>query len=311
MAKKFTDRALVRALRSYAILAVIYILLVFILPANSQAMHAYHLNALEYRILYFAVALPSLAVWFAAFFGYAKLQEYADSIAASSEAGAFNQLARGCKWLAWSLPVSVLTAYTLNAVADHWHSFHAAAIIIDNYATLALPLVGFSIIGLASKELVNQAKIRLSPLNARGIMLFFVVGGVLYCYLTFRRFDPALLGSTHNPYYLPIWLMLVTVIIPYLYAWFVGLLATYEITTYSRQVRGVLYKQALHLLVGGLVAVIAGSILLQYVSSVEPSTGHLVLDYRLLLITIFRVVPGIGFILITMGASRLKKIEEV
>jgi hypothetical protein len=134
---------------------------------------------------------------------------------------------------------------------------------------------------------------------------------VLYCYLTFRQFNPGSLGSTHNPYFLPIWLLLLTVIIPYLYAWFVGLLAAYEITSYSQQVRGVLYKQALHLLVGGLVAVIAGSILLQYISSVDPSPGHLVLDYRLLLVVLFRIVIGIGFVLIAAGANRLKRIEEV
>jgi hypothetical protein len=142
-------------------------------------------------------------------------------------------------------------------------------------------------------------------------MLVFVVGGVLYCYLTFRRFDPSSLGSTNNPYALPIWLMLLTVIIPYLYAWFVGLLAAYEITTYTKQVRGVLYKQALHLLVIGLLAVIIGSITLQYVSSVAPAAGHLTLNYRLLLITLFRVVDGIGFVLIAIGALRLRKIEEV
>jgi hypothetical protein len=182
---------------------------------------------------------------------------------------------------------------------------------LANYITLALPLLGFSLVGIASKELINRVNARLSPVNARGIMLFFVVGGVLYCYLTFRQFNPGSLGSTHNPYFLPIWLLLLTVIIPYLYAWFVGLLAAYEITSYSQQVRGVLYKQALHLLVGGLVAVIAGSILLQYISSVDPSPGHLVLDYRLLLVVLFRIVIGIGFVLIAAGANRLKRIEEV
>ncbi|HVV26029.1 MAG TPA: hypothetical protein VHC21_03280 [Candidatus Saccharimonadales bacterium] len=311
MAKKTTDSLTVRALQRYAIIAVAYVLLIFILPANRHAMHAYQLTGFEYRILYFAVALPSLAVWFAAFYGYAKLQEYARAIKRSDEAPAFSQLARGCMWLAWSLPVSVLVTYILNVIADQWGGFHAAATILANYTTLALPLIGFSIVGMASKELIDQVKIRLSPMNARGVMLFFVIGGVLYCYLTFRRFDPSSLGSTHNPYFLPIWVMLLTVIIPYLYAWFVGLLAAYEITSYSQRVRGVLYKQALRLLVGGLVTVIVGSILVQYVSSVEPSAGHLELNYRLLLIVIFRIIIGIGFVLIAAGANRLKKIEEV
>lgn len=311
MAKKTTDSLTQRAMQRYLVLAVLYVALIFLLPANSHAMQTYHLSSFEYRVLYLAVAVPSLVVWFVAFYGYARLQEYARVIKRTDEASAFSQLARGYMWLAWSLPVSVITAFVLDAIADHWSGFHAAATILTNYTTLALPLIGFSIVGMASKELISRVNTRLSPMNARGIMLFFVVGGVLYCYLTFRQLHPGSLGSAHNPYFLPIWLMLLTVIIPYLYAWFVGLLAAYEITTYSQQVRGVLYKQALHLLVGGLVVVIAGSILIQYVSSVDPSSGHLVLDYRLLLTVLFRVIIGIGFVLIAVGANRLKKIEEV
>lgn len=295
----------------YAVFAASYILLITILPANKQAMHTYHLSTLEYRVLYFAVAIPAVAVWFAAFFGYAKLQEYAASIKNSSEAGAFAQLATGCRWLAWSLPIPALTAVILNSIANSWPGFHSTAIILNNYVSVILSLIAFSVIGFAARELAKQSKIQFSATSARGIMLVFVVGGVAYCYLTFRRFDPNSLGSTNNPYALPIWLMLLTVIIPYLYAWFVGLLASYEITTYTQQVRGVLYKQALHLLVGGLVAVIIGSICLQYISSVEPSPGHLTLNYRLLLITLFRVVDGVGFVLIAIGALRLRKIEEV
>jgi len=311
MAKKTIDSLTARAMQRYVILALLYIVLIFVLPANSHAMQTYHLSGFEYRVLYLAVAVPSLVIWFVAFYGYARLQEYARVIKRAEEAPAFSQLARGCMWLAWSLPVSVLTAYVLDAIADQWSGFHAASVILANYTTLALPLIGFSIVGMASKELIGRMNTRLSPMNARGIMLFFVVGGVLYCYLTFRHLNPGSLGSAHNPYFLPIWLMLLTVIIPYLYAWFVGLLAAYEITTYSQQVRGVLYKQALRLLIGGLVAVIAGSILIQYVSSVDPSVGHFVLDYRLLLIVLFRIVTGIGFVLIAVGANRLKRIEEV
>jgi hypothetical protein len=311
MLQKITGQFIRHALRYYFVLAAVYLLLILLLPANSQAMHAYSLSGLEYRILYFAVALPAMAVWFAAFFGYAKLRDYARSIADSPEAGAFGRLATGCLWLAWSLPVPALMAILLNAVADQWPSFHSAAVIIVTYTTLAFSLVALSIIGMASRELLSHTKSHFSAANARSIMLLFVVGGVLYCYLTFRRFDSASLTATDNPYFLPIWLMLLTVIIPYLYAWFIGLLATYEIITYSKQVRGVLYKQALHLLVGGLITVIAASIALQYVSSVAPPTGHLSLNYRLVLITILRVIDGAGFILIALGALRLKKIEEV
>jgi hypothetical protein len=110
---------------------------------------------------------------------------------------------------------------------------------------------------------------------------------------------------------LPAWLMIVSVIVPYLYAWCIGLLAAYEIMVFSVNVRGLLYRRALLFLVIGLVAVILSSIAYQYVNSVVPRTGELVFNYKLLLTLAIRIVSGIGFFVLAIGASRLKKIEEV
>ncbi|MGC1177287.1 MAG: hypothetical protein WA843_04415 [Candidatus Saccharimonadales bacterium] len=299
------------AVRWYALLACVYTGLIFILPASKQSMRAYHLSALEYHVLLFAVVLPSLAIWFAGFYGYAKIQEYARSITKAPESVDFARLAQGCAWLAWSLPVTAICSQLLNAIADAHSGFKPAAIIISNELSVVLPLIAFSIISGASRNLVNRARVALSLANARGIMLLFVSGGVLYCYLVFRHLGPDSLGSARNPYYLPIWLMLLLVIIPYLYTWFIGTLAAYEINNFSKKARGLLYRQSLRLLALGLVAVIASSIALQYISSVEPRVGYLVLNYKLILTTVFRLVGGAGFILLAVGATRLKKIEEV
>ncbi len=308
---KYSTKFTYKAMQHYAVLAFSFLLLVFLLPANAKALHDYHLSILQYRIILFAVGIPLLFAWLVAFYGYSKLEEYAYIIRKSPESGAFDNLARGCKWLAWSLSVPVIISLLTSAIANQWNGFSAAAVIIANYSYLIFPLVGFSIIGLASRELISKAKIQFSAISARWIMLLFVIGGALYCYLTFRRFDPGSLGSTNNPYHLPFWLALITVITPYLYAWFIGLLASYEIALYSKQVRGVLYRQALHLMLAGLISVILGSIALQYIRSLQPTAGHLSINYRLLFIIILYVVDGIGFALLAIGAARLKKIEEV
>jgi hypothetical protein len=301
----------VRALRQYMFLAIVYVILIFALPANQQTLHAYHITAVEYRILLFATALPSIAVWLAAFIGFAKLQQYAHFISKTPEGIHFDQLARGCTWLAWSLPLPTIISLVLNALADHWPNFHPTAIILTNYSDLFIPLVAFSIIAQASRGLLSGTKTKFNLVNGRFIVLGFVTIGVLYCFLTFRRFDLTSLGATNNPYFLPIWLMVVSITVPYLYAWFIGTLAAYEITLFSKQVPGVLYRQALRLLVGGLLAVVLSSIALQYLNSVEPVVGHLMLNYKLVLTTMVRIVGGAGFIMLAIGASRLKKIEEV
>jgi hypothetical protein len=151
----------------------------------------------------------------------------------------------------------------------------------------------------------------MSLVNARLIIVGFLAFGVLYCYLIFSHLNLGSLSSTANPYHLPAWLVVLTVIVPYLYAWFMGVLGSYELIIYRRHVRGVLYKQAIGLLVGGLITVVFSSVALQYVGSVQPRVGHLLLNDRLVFIILFRIIGGIGFVLLALGASKLKRIEEV
>lgn len=300
-----------KALRIAILLALGYTALIFLLPANQASMQAYRLSPLEYRTILFMVMLPAMAAWLVAFVGYAKLRQYVYLVRKTSEGAQFGQLANGCAWLAWSLPLPAIVSLLLSAAANQWPGFYASSIIISNYVNLLLPFIAFSIIGGASRALVREAKLNFSLATIRVIMLLFVTAGVFYCYLTFRRFDLSSLTSTHNTYFLPIWLMVASIIIPYLYAWFVGLLAAYEITLFSKQTRGVLYRQSLRFLVAGLVTIIVSSIALQYMNSVQPRVGHLVISYRLVLESMFRVVGGCGFLLLAAGAARLKKIEEV
>jgi hypothetical protein len=308
---KRTAQLTTRALQIAIFLAFIYIALIFLLPANKATMRAYHLSTLEYRTTLFAVMLPAVITWLAAFFGYAKLRQYVYLVRKTSEGAYFDKLATGCTWLAWSLPLPAILSLLLNAVANKWPAVYPSSIIFSNYLNLLLPLIAFSIIGTASRGLVRSAKLNFSLASVRVIMLLFLTAGVLYCYLTFQRFNLTSLSSTHNPYFLPIWLMVLSVIIPYLYAWFVGLLAAYEIALFSKYIEGVLYRQALRLLVAGLTTIIVSSVALQYMNGVQPRVGHLVLGYQLVLSSIFRIIGGGGFVLLAIGAIRLKRIEEV
>lgn len=304
-------RPTVRALQHFAWVAAFYVLLSLVLPASEATRQASNMTAFEYHVVALLVAFPTLMVWLAAFAGYGQLRSYAGSIRKTPEGIYFDQLAGGVTWLAWSLPVSVIVPMVFNAIADEGHSFHAGSVIISNYLTLILPLIAFSVIAGASRGLLATVKVKLTLINARLIIAAFLLLGVLYCFATFRHFDLTSLGTTNNPYFLPLWLMVMTVTVPYLYAWFMGILAAFEITLFRRHVRGVLYKRPLGLLVGGLLLVILSSVAQQYASSVEPQLSSLALDYRLVFTLLFRLISGAGFILIVMGAYRLQKIEEV
>lgn len=293
------------------LLTIIFIAIIFALPENIKSVNSHAFSSLGLRILALAVSIPSIIVWFIAFWGSSKLHDYSAAIADSPEGPYFNKLATGVTWLAWSLPLTAIVSHILNGIANKAHGFDAASVIIVSYFDMILPLIAFVTIGLAARGIIGSREVNMSLSGARAIMFLFGLAGISYCYFTLKAFDLTSLSSTHNPYHLPAWLMILTIIIPYLYMWFVGLLAAYEITLYAHRINGILYKRALFFLVGGLVAVIVSEIAILYLVSVAPSGPNIQINLRYLGVIAFRVLNGIGFILITFGAGKLKKIEEV
>jgi hypothetical protein len=309
--RKTSMKQTARAVRSYCFLVASYFLLILFLPADQVSMHNYMLSATEYRVLRFSLALPLVLMWFAAFFGYAKLQQYAQTIAKTPEASGYQRLANGCRWLAWGLSTTSIASIILNTNGDNHPRFHSLAIIIINYMSLLYALIAFSVMSGGAHDLATRAKQSLTPATTRSLQLIFVISGVIYCYLTFKHLDLQSLASTNNPYYLPVWLLVISVIIPNLYAWFVGLLAVHDLGIAARRTHGVLYRRAVRFLASGLVLVIASLISVQYLHSAIPRSGHLSLDTTLIVTYATYLVTMIGFILVSLGANRLKRIEEV
>lgn len=300
-----------KPLTHYLMFTGLYFLLAIFMPPVNETMVAYHLNPLQYHVLLFVVILPIIPIWFAAFYGYDKLRAYADSIKKTAEGEDFAQLAAGAGWLAYSLPIPAIISIILKTSANYHAGFHPAAIIISNYLNLLLPLIAFSILSNSARALTTHANMRIAIGQAKGMIIAFVTLGVLFCYFTFRHFNLISLNSVDNAYYLPVWLAVMSIIIPYLYAWFIGLLAAYEITLFAKQTRGLIYRQALSYLGYGVAAVIISSIALQYLLSLAPKNSSLSLNYLLAGVYIIQIIAALGYSLIAFGATRLKKIEEV
>jgi hypothetical protein len=302
---------LAKALRSYGIFVTLYLLLVFFLPANKMAQHDYHLSSAAYHVLLFVVVLPLVGIWFGAYYSYARLSQYSDAIAKTPEGRSFKNITKGFTWLAWGSAIVAIVSIVFNAIANEHPGFRAASIIVANYAGLLVPLVGYSFISSGARGLNVRAKLSITDKSANFLIMAFMLLGVAYCFVTFRFLDLHTLSSTNNPFFLPVWLIIVTVMIPFLYTWFIGFLAAYEIYLYSRHVDGLLYRQAMRLLSFGVIAVIASSITIQYLRAAMPRVGHLSLNTTLIIINISYVFMAIGYIVLCLGARQLRKIEEV
>jgi hypothetical protein len=298
-------------IKLFMALAALYLVLSFVMPPNHATQKLYDLNAIQYHILIFLVMVPVLGIWFLAFYGYAKLQEYSSMIAKSAEGPSYKKIADGIMWLAWGLVIPTFLSLLLTGITNDHEGFHKAQVIISNYASIIFPVIAFSVLSTGTRQLMERAKIFITSGRTKLLVISFVFLGGLYCYLIFRNLDSLAARSNNNPYFLPGGLLLFTMVMPYLYAWFVGLLAAYELRLLSKSAPGILYQKAVDLLSRGLAVVVMSSIALQYLSTVLPATGKLSLGYILLLVYVLLAVIGIGYALTALGAKRLKKLEEV
>lgn len=295
----------------YLLLVALFVTLIFLLPASQSALRDFHITALQYHLLLFVVELPLVIIWFVAIYGYGQLKNYALKIRKSREFNAYKELTQGSKWLAMSLIIPSFVSLALLTIANNHPSTSGLSTIATNYLTVAFSLLGFTYVSKGAQYLCKQANLDSRQDAMQVILLVFIILGVVYCFLVFRNLDLRSLTSADNRFYMPIWLMIMTLTIPYLYTWFIGLLAAYDLSRLAAQTKGVLYRQAFRFFAGGYLLVIAGSIAIQYTRSLIPRGGHLSLNTTLMLVYIIYFIIGLGFVLISHGAQRLKKIEEV
>lgn len=309
-ASKYMKRRL-GPLHYFALLAGLYIVLSLVVPANHVTVSRYHLSGGEYHILLLLVILPYAAIWLAAFRGYEQMQAYVQSIRQTRVYLPFRYVADGAKWLAWGLPVPALVSLLLNGIANSHPGFTGAAAVINSYLTLLFPLVAFSLLSTGSRQLITMQGRQVSSRTTKTMVLAFVILGTLFVYFVFRNLHSLAAGATNNPYHLPVWLVVITLIVPYLFTWFIGLLAAYEIWSVSVHTSGLLYRRGLQGLSRGLMMVVAASITLQYIDSLVPGNRSLSLHYLLVLIYLILLIYAVGFILIARSSSKLRRIEEV
>jgi hypothetical protein len=246
-------------------------------------------------------------VWFMSFYGYSALASYAEKVDGSHEGHSMRKIAKGLTLLAWGLPISICATTLLGGIARINPWFVSAALIISHYVYLVISLFAFTILSDGTRGLREAMKTMPSKVAQRVMIGIGVVLSVGYCVITLDTVK----NVSPNPYRLPVWLILLTIIAPYLYAWLMGLFAVFDISQYRRAVRGVFYKKALRLIGTGTTFVILASISLQWLSSTSRYLRRINLNWTLVATYFILITFAIGFIMIAAGAAKLKKIEEV
>lgn len=295
----------------YIFFIVVCILQALIPSPDKATLAKYSISAWHERLVALSVELPYIIIWIMSLVGYLRLNTYAQVISKGKDGKAFRTISVGLLFLSLWLPLTSI----LNSVASEIYANHpgsTAALVITNvYIDLILLFLGFLFVYLGSAKLLPLIT-RIKFQASLPVILGFITFSCLYTFLVLH--DPARSHTTHSvavsTYYEPDWLIILTVVIPRLIYWFLGVQAVYNIYLYSVGVKGKLYKSALKSLAMGLSGVIGITILLRCLQSLSTELDELSLALLLILVYALLILIGLAYGFVVKGARALQKLEE-
>ncbi|MEO6761736.1 MAG: hypothetical protein ABI220_05215 [Candidatus Saccharimonadales bacterium] len=268
-------------------------------------MNVYNISLYGLRLLDVTIFIPYALIWLAGFYGFARLKSYSSIIKRSNDGKQINRLANGVLLLALWLPVSSIVNNLFIFFSNSHPSMVPVGVIVSNYLNLALPLAGFILIGLGVRGLNGLTKLRPSFWVINGLVLSLILLSSGYGYLLSTVSD---LGGV---YHLHGSLVLTTLAVPYVFMWCVGVMATYGLYLYQKNVVGIVYRRSWRLLFLGVAATIILQVVLQYFSAFAVHLHDLSVEVVFIIAYLLLVLLSVGYILIARGAKTLQKIEEV
>lgn len=293
------------------LLCVLYIVFSLLLPTDSARLEKYGITEQQAKLLSLTIMIPLVAIWVTAFNGYIRFKDYAISIKKGDDGPAFNLLATGTKILAYGLPINSLSGLLANYLSvQNVTFFEKNGTIITNYIAIIIALLAFIYINQGARTLLNITK-KIPPMPESTVVAFLILS-ISYCYAVFGR-GISLPSATTNAsvYTLPTLVVALSVVLPYLYTWYKGLIAAYCLRFYEHNVSGILYKRGLRHLSLGIAVVILSQVLLQFTIALANNLADLKLKSLLIVIYLLLLIIGIGYALIARGANKLRRIEEV
>lgn len=299
----------------FASLAALYIGLLLVIPPDSAALSKYALSSSQARLIGLTVVLPYILIWSIAVFAYTRFKDYALRIKDSPESKGLSKIADGLLALAIWMPASSIVANITTYIFRLHPNMTNEMIIISNYFNLILVFFAIFLIHRGSMLLINASSkpVELGGNGRNVLLVFYIFFGTLYVYTTLT--NPARTNpSAETPlaaYYLPDLLLGLTIIVPYLIMWYLGITAAYNIYVYRKHSKGVLYRQSLRWLALGLGVTIISLMILRYLSSLTTFFSGASLRSVLGLLYALLLLIGIGYIFIALGAKKLQRLEDI
>ncbi|HEX8227492.1 MAG TPA: hypothetical protein VF572_06515 [Candidatus Saccharimonadales bacterium] len=291
----------------FVALLVIYIILAFALPGDPGVLKKYGLSTVGSRLLNLTIVLPIAAIYLAGLYSFIRIRDYADKISKTKEGPAFDTLAKGVMVLAYSLPINSIISSYASYVRHANPGLLPEITVVRQYLALILAFTAIVLIARGVRGLYDTLGAR----TVRGQSFLDLVGPVVlasvYTWLVVSHYNSE---PGTAPYYLPIGLVILTIAIPYIYAWCVGARAALQLRRYREGVKGSIYKRSINNIAKGIAVVIVISIMLQVLTTLSGLLNRLELTPLLAVIYVLIAFYVVGYGLIARGAKQLRLIEE-
>jgi len=290
--------------------SVLYIFLTLLAPLGPN-----RFNLTPYRThqLQLSIALPVILIWAIAVYGAAKFAAYSYSIKKYRDGNAMKNISAGVSVLVLSSVFnSCLGALRPWAARCGWIEWYT---VLTNYMAIVFPLFAFYLIHKGSRQLLSLIKKEKSQSNIRRwvviipLFLFSVLYVIALFHYRYRNSTPD--PYAYSSFYLPDAAILVTIAVPYIVAWGLGLWSCLNIYEYRKKVNGSIYRTALNRLALGVFAVIIFSMMMQFLVAFSTYFASYGLGSILLLVYLIILLYALGYIVIASGVKNLLMIEDV
>ncbi|MDF2461321.1 MAG: hypothetical protein K0S68_724 [Candidatus Saccharibacteria bacterium] len=285
---------------------LVYALLTLFAPEISN--RRFQLSDSALLLLRLTIIVPIHLIWLLAMRGAVAFKNYSALIAGGKESKAIDLIANGLLWtIGYLILNSVLSATTPFFAGT---SVFAPLVIIRDHLAPFFSLIAFFLIYRGSHLLRDIAGFTTWTRGTAWIVAAYSVFAFLFVlqFATAPILDGAAAGRTATSI-VPHNILLFTLIVPFLSAWFMGVAALINISKYARHVKGVLYRSALVNLVRGLIVVIGFSISLQLLNFSAKYLATLQIGAILLILYALMILYATGFFLVANGARKLAKLE--
>lgn len=283
-----------------------YVLLTFFLPVQAAA--RYDLSQSALSLLRLSFMMPLLIIWLVALGGVVTFKNYARLIEGSREAKGINLIANGLLFTVAYLVVASL----LGPLQAYFKgtSYLELSVTLRNHLPMIISFVGFWLIYLGSHQLRKISGYSTWTVWPTIIFILYSIFAVFFT-SAFISTPASIDGNGIPTRVTPTEILVFTLILPFLVAWLVGIIASINVLKYAKHTKGVIYRQVFRDLSRGILLAVGFGILVQIISLSSRLITQLNLGGVLLLIYTLIIIYGLGFWYIRRGANRLAKIEVI